>query len=31
MEARVCECYDVVRREFAKLLPELDVREGALE
>jgi CRP-like cAMP-binding protein len=23
VEARVCECYDVVRREFARLLPEL--------
>jgi len=22
LEARVCECYDVVRKEFARLLPD---------
>jgi hypothetical protein len=26
LEARVCECYEVVRQEFARLLPDVIAR-----
>jgi hypothetical protein len=26
LEARVCECYEVVRKEFARLLPDAEAR-----
>jgi CRP-like cAMP-binding protein len=30
LESQVCECYDVVKKEFARLLPEVLQRQGAV-
>ena len=31
LEARVCECYDVVKKEFNRLLSDVRNRQGALK
>jgi len=31
LETRVCECYDVVKKEFKRLLSEVRKRQGVLK
>jgi hypothetical protein len=31
LEGRVCECYEVVKKEFSRLLSDVRKRQGALK